>query len=77
VLGEAGGRFDQEPGRGRPGLISQELAEGDPGAVIDRLVDMAAAPAGRQHPPDLGSWQGMGAAVGSSAAVGQPGRGWW
>jgi hypothetical protein len=30
VLGEEGGRFDQEPGRGRPGLIRQELAEGDP-----------------------------------------------
>ena len=45
VVGEEAGRLDQEPGRGRPGLIGQELAEGDPGAVIDRRMEIVVAQA--------------------------------
>jgi hypothetical protein len=43
MLGEAAGRLDQEPGAGRTGLIGQDLAEGDPGAVIDGRVDTVVA----------------------------------
>jgi hypothetical protein len=45
MLGEEGRRLDQEPGRGRTGLVRQELAEGDPGAVIDRRVEIVVADA--------------------------------
>jgi hypothetical protein len=45
VLGEEAGRLDQEAGRGLAGLISQDLAEGDPGAVIDGRVDIVVADA--------------------------------
>jgi hypothetical protein len=34
--GEEAGCLDQEPGAGLGGLVTQDLAEGDPGAVIDR-----------------------------------------
>jgi hypothetical protein len=43
MVGEAAGRLDQEPGRGLPGLVGEELAAGDPGAVIDGRVDMVVA----------------------------------
>jgi len=33
---------------------------------------LAAATPSRQHPTDLGGWQGMGAAAGPRGAVGQP-----
>jgi hypothetical protein len=45
VLGEEPGRLDQEPGSGGAGLIAQDLAEGDPGAVIDSRVDIVVADA--------------------------------
>ena len=57
MLGEERGRLDQEPGAGGTGLIGQELAEGDPGAVIDGRVNIviADAPAapGRRPAMDL------------------------
>jgi hypothetical protein len=43
MLGEEAGRLDQEPGAGRTGLVRQELAEGDPGAVIDGRVNIVLA----------------------------------
>jgi hypothetical protein len=48
VFGEEGGCLDWEAGRGGGLLISQDLAEGDPGAVIDGRVDVVIAdpPAG-------------------------------
>jgi hypothetical protein len=45
VFGEEGGCLDQEAGRGGGLLISQDLAEGDPGAVIDGRVDVVIADA--------------------------------
>jgi hypothetical protein len=50
MLGEEPSRLDQEPGAGLGGLVSQDLAEGDSGAVIDGRVEVvvadAAPPAG-------------------------------
>jgi hypothetical protein len=85
-------------GRGHGGLIGRELAEGNPGAVIDgrvavviadpttgwgagaAVVDAVAATlpdgdGGGRPAPDAPGWPtAHGAAVGSGAAVGQPGR---
>jgi hypothetical protein len=46
MVGEEAGRLDQEAGRGRAGLIVQDLAEGNPGAVIDRRVGSTRATGG-------------------------------
>jgi hypothetical protein len=65
VLGEKAGRLDQEPGPGLASLIVQDLADGDPGAVID----------GRVHGVMADAWtsRGGGAAVGAVAApIGDP-----
>jgi hypothetical protein len=45
MLDEEGGCLDQEPGAGRSSLLSQDLAEGDSGAVIDGRVDIVVADA--------------------------------
>jgi len=50
VLGEEGGRLDQEAGRGLAGLISQDLAEGDPGAVVHGRVKVVIADAPAPRP---------------------------
>jgi len=45
MLGEEAGRLDQEAGRGDGLLVGQDLAEGDPGAVIDGRVEVVVADA--------------------------------
>ena len=50
MLGEEAGCLDQEVGRGGGLLIGQDLAEGDPGAVIDRRVDVVIADASAPGP---------------------------
>jgi hypothetical protein len=62
VVGEESNCLDQEPDRGGGRLVSQDLAEGDPGAVVDGRVDVviAAAPTPRS---------GRAAAVGAVATT--------
>ena len=43
VVGEEAGRLDQEQGCGGGRLVGEDLAEGDPGAVIDGRVDVVVA----------------------------------
>jgi hypothetical protein len=62
MVGEEAGRLDQKQRRGQGGLIREELAEGDPGAVIDRRVDIVVAD------PATG-WGAGAAAVGAVAAA--------
>ena len=50
MVGEEGGCLDQEPGRGGAGLIGQDLAEGDPGTVIDGRMDIVVADASTPNP---------------------------
>src|SRR4029453_19481304 len=45
LVGEEPSRLDQEASAGRGGLVVQELAEGDPRAVIDRRMDIVIADA--------------------------------
>ena len=45
MLGEEAGRLDQKAGCGDGGLIGQDLAEGDPRAVIHGRVDVVIADA--------------------------------
>jgi hypothetical protein len=45
MLGEEPGCLDQEAGAGLGGLVGEDLAEGDPGAVIDGRVDRVVAQA--------------------------------
>jgi hypothetical protein len=62
VVGEEPSCLDREPGRGGGRLVSQDLAEGDPGAVVDGRVEVviAAAPTPRS---------GRAAAVGAVATT--------
>jgi hypothetical protein len=50
VVSEEAGRFDQEQRCGRGRLVREDLAEGDPGAVIDGRVEGVVAD------PALASW---------------------
>jgi len=61
MVGEEGGCLDQEPGGGHRVLAGEELAEGDPGAIVDRRVNVVVA-----DPP---APAGRGAAVGAVATT--------
>jgi hypothetical protein len=68
MLGEEPSYLDQEAGAGRGGLVRQDVAEGDPGAVIDGRVDIVIADAPTPSPigPAMGA---MPAAVGDAAQL--------
>jgi hypothetical protein len=61
MLSEEPSCLDQEAGAGRGGLVRQDLAEGNPGAVIHGRVDIAVADPPAPSP--------IGAAVGAVAAA--------
>jgi len=68
LVGEEAGRLDQEASAGGGGLVVQELAEGDPGAVINGRVDIVVA----DTPTPLGDGAAMdlvAAAVGDAAQL--------